>query len=139
MVKLVNYRRSCRRFKDKNVEPEIIDKIIKAMENVPTDGNSMSIHYTIIDDKDIAKKIEDLAYEKMEQVASKGKFASVNKTYYEKMKKRAKIVRKGDLLFCHAPHLFIAHKRAVGRGLKILKMNVLLQTHILNFWQMHLV
>ena len=57
---LVNHR-TCRRYLDKNVEPQIIDKILKALESAPTGGNSCNVEYTIIDDKDRVKAIRDIA------------------------------------------------------------------------------
>lgn len=112
-VKLVNYRRSCRRYQDKHVDSEVLDQILSAMENVPNGGNFMNAEYTLIDDKDLARQIRDTAFEEMEEAASKGIYAStINETYYKEMKERAKVVRKGDLLFPGAPHFFIAHAAA---------------------------
>lgn len=112
-VKLVNYRRSCRRYKDKNVDPKIVDQILSAMENVPNGGNFMNIEYTVVDDKEMARQIRDTAFQEMEDAASRGVYAStINQQYYEQMKERAKVVRKGDLLFSGAPHFFIAHADA---------------------------
>lgn len=112
-VKLVNYRRSCRRYKDKDVDPKIVDQILSAMENVPNGGNFMNIEYTVVDDKELARQIRDTAFQEMEDAASRGVYAStINQQYYEQMKERAKVVRKGDLLFSGAPHFFIAHADA---------------------------
>ena len=51
MERLVVNRRSCRRFLDKNVEPDIITRILSAMAAAPTGGNAMGVEYTVIDDK----------------------------------------------------------------------------------------
>ena len=116
VTRLVNYRRSCRRYLDKNVDQYIIDDILSAMNNVPTGGNSMSVEYTIIDDKEYVKKIRDVAYEKMEKLAKNHAYtSSFSDFYYSKMKESEDVIRNGDLLFCNAPHLFIAHKRASGK------------------------
>ena len=116
MTRLVSTRRSCRRYLKKNVDSKIIDEILTAMENVPTGGNSQGIEYTIIDDIDRVKEIWDVAYQKMDSDAKKGIYTnSFNSFYYNKMKESEKSIRKGDLLFCGAPHLFIAHVRCVGK------------------------
>ena len=116
MENLVKFRRSCRRYQKKNVKPEIIDSILSAMENVPTGGNSSSVEYTVIDDIDRVKEIWNIAYNQMEQNAKRGIYTySFNDFYYRKMKESEKTVRKDDMLFCGAPHLFIAHKRCVGK------------------------
>lgn len=57
MESLVTNRRSCRRYLDKNVDPEILDSIMSAMCAVPTGGNAMEVEYTLIDDKDRVREI----------------------------------------------------------------------------------
>jgi nitroreductase len=39
------------------------------------------------------------------------------------MKKSEKTIRKDDLLFCGAPHLFIAHEKCVGKWAEDSKIN----------------
>jgi hypothetical protein len=39
------------------------------------------------------------------------------------MKQSEKTVRKGDLLFCGAPHLFIAHEKCTGKWAEDSKVN----------------
>ena len=43
MEQLVTTRRSCRRFLDKNVDPEIISRILSAMAAAPTGGNAQAL------------------------------------------------------------------------------------------------
>lgn len=117
MVKLVDYRRSCRRYLDRDVDPEILNQILSAMENVPNGGNFMNVEYTVIDDRKLARRIRDTAFREMEVAASEGICASdITPAYYEQMKQRAKIVRKGDPLFSGAPHFFIAHADVHASG-----------------------
>lgn len=127
--RLVKFRRSCRRYLDKNVDSKIVDKILSCMENVPTGGNSMSVEYTIIDDKDAVDEIRQVAYKKMDDLAKKGIYtSSFSNFYYSKMKESEKTVRKDDLLFCGAPHLFIAHKRAEGKWAEDAKVECIIAT-----------
>ncbi|NLC97413.1 MAG: nitroreductase [Erysipelotrichaceae bacterium] len=124
MERLVTGRRACRRYLDKNVDPKIIDKILYAMQNVPAGGNSNNVEYTVIDDKEEVRRIWEVAYNKMEQDAKKGIYTdSFNKFYYDKMKESEKSVRKDDMLFCGAPHLFIAHTRWFGKWGEDYKIN----------------
>lgn len=124
MERLVANRRSCRRYLDKNVDSVIIDKIMNAMQNVPTGGNSCNVEYTIIDDKEYVKSIWQVAYKKMEENAKSGIYTdSFNDFYYTKMKQSEKTVRKNDMLFCGAPHLFIAHEKCVGKWAEDSKVN----------------
>lgn len=124
MERLVTNRRSCRRFLDKNVDPEVITDILNAMAAAPTGGNSQNVEYTVIDDKDRVHDIWEIAYAKMDSDAKKHKYThSFDDFFYGKMKESEKTVRKGDLLFCGAPHLFIAHERCKGKWAEDSKVN----------------
>jgi nitroreductase/NAD-dependent dihydropyrimidine dehydrogenase PreA subunit len=113
---LVAGRRSCRRYLDKNVDPALLSRILAAMAAAPTGGNSQGVEYTVIDDKDRVDAIRQLAYAKMDADAKQHRYThSFSDFYYKKMKESEQTVRKGDLLFCGAPHLFIAHAKCVGK------------------------
>jgi ferredoxin/nitroreductase len=116
MDRLVAYRRSCRRYQSRNVERDLMDRILKDMENVPTGGNSMGLEMTIIDDIDELDRIWRFVYDGMEANAARGIYsAGMSRSMYQTMKRSESALRKDDLLFCGAPHLFIAHKRAKGQ------------------------
>lgn len=129
MERLVVNRRSCRRYLAQNVDPKIISRILRAMEAAPTGGNSCGVEYTVIDDKDRVHEIWELAYTRMEQAAKSHRYtSSFSDFYYQKMKQSERTVRKGDLLFCGAPHLFIAHERCSGKWAEDSKVNCNLAT-----------
>lgn len=124
MEQLVTSRRSCRRFLDKNVAPDIVTRILSAMAAAPTGGNAQGVEYTVIDDKDRVHEIWQEAYSVMDAKAKKHIYThSFSDFYYSKMKKSEKTVRKDDLLFCGAPHLFIAHEKCVGKWAEDSKTN----------------
>ena len=124
MEQLVTSRRSCRRFLDKNVDPEIITRILSAMAAAPTGGNAQGVEYTVIDDKDRVHEIWQAAYSVMDAKAKQHIYThSFSDFYYGKMKQSEKTVRKDDLLFCGAPHLFIAHEKCVGKWAEDSKVN----------------
>jgi nitroreductase len=78
----------------------------------------------VIDDKERVKEIWRLAYSKMEADAKKHIYTdSFSDFYYRKMKQSEKTVRKNDLLFCGAPHLFIAHEKCTGKWAEDSKVN----------------
>jgi nitroreductase len=129
MERLVTNRRSCRRYLDQNVDPQIISRILSAMACAPTGGNSCNVEYTVIDDKERVKVIHDLAYANMEEAAKHHVYtSSFSDFYYTKMKQSEKTVRKDDLLFCGAPHLFIAHEKCSGKWAEDSKVNCNLAT-----------
>ena len=124
MEQLVTGRRSCRRFLDKNVAPDIVTRILSAMAAAPTGGNAQGVEYTVIDDKDRVHEIWQEAYSVMDAKAKKHIYThSFSDFYYSKMKQSEKTVRKDDLLFCGAPHLFIAHEKCVGKWAEDSKVN----------------
>lgn len=124
MEQLITNRRTCRRFLKKDVDSEIITGMLRTMAAVPTGGNAQGVEYTVIDDKDRVREIWSIAYDKMEAEAKKHHYThSFSDFYYKKMKQSEKTVRKGDLLFCGAPHLFIAHEKCEGKWAEDSKVN----------------
>jgi len=116
LERLVASRRSCRRYRDENVDPAVINRILAAMQNVPAGGNAQTTEYTVVDDKNRMAQIRRVAYSAMEEAATRHRYtSSFDDFYYAKMKQSESSVRKGDLLFCGAPHLFVAHVKATGR------------------------
>lgn len=129
MEQLIVNRRSCRRYLDENVDSKIISKILNAMASAPTGGNACNVEYTVIDDKDRVRAIHDIAYSKMEEAAKHHVYTSgFSDFYYTKMKQSEQTVRKGDMLFCGAPHLFIAHEKCSGKWAEDSKVNCNLAT-----------
>lgn len=124
MERLVVNRRSCRRFLDKNVDKAVLTGILNAMAAVPTGGNAQGVEYTVIDDKERVDEIRKIAYADMDEKARRHIYThSFSDFYYSKMKQSEKSVRKGDLLFCGAPHLFIAHEKCAGKWAEDSKVN----------------
>lgn len=124
MERLIANRRSCRRYLDKNVAPQTVSRILDIMACAPTGGNSCSVEYTVIDDKDRLKEIWKVAYLIMDEAAKKHIYtSSFSDFYYSKMKRSERTLRKGDLLFCGAPHLFIAHEKCIGKWAEDSKVN----------------
>ncbi|MBQ9021471.1 MAG: nitroreductase family protein [Eggerthellaceae bacterium] len=129
LERLVANRRSCRRYLDENVDPAIVSSILAAMQNAPAGGNSQTTEYTVVDDRDRIRAIRDVAYAAMEEAAAHGRYtSSFDDFYYAKMKQSEETVRKGDMLFCGAPHLFVAHAKATGRWAADIAVNCNLAT-----------
>lgn len=124
MQQLIVNRRSCRRYLDENVDIDVINKILKALQSAPTGGNSSSVEYTIINSKDRVKEIWNKAYSKMEEYAKQSSYtSSFSEFYYSKMKESELNIRKNDMLFCGAPNLFIAHDKCSGKWAEDTKVN----------------
>jgi nitroreductase/NAD-dependent dihydropyrimidine dehydrogenase PreA subunit len=52
MAHLLRGRRSVRRYRDENVDPALIDRLLATVANSPTGVNFRSLTFTVIDDKD---------------------------------------------------------------------------------------
>lgn len=106
---IVANRHSCRRFKNKNVDPQIIDKMLDLLANAPNGGNKQLVEFALIDDIKQMDCFRKLAYSEMEALAQKGIYPKgFDKKSYNDMKKWEKTVRP-DMLFCSAPHILIPH------------------------------
>lgn len=112
---LIANRHSCRRYKDKNVDPTIIYDLLNRLSNAPNGGNKQQVEFTLIDDKEQMKHLRKLAYSRMEELAKQGIYPKeFGKESYEDMKRWEKTVRP-DMLFCGAPHILIPHA-PLGHG-----------------------
>ena len=129
MEELIVNHRSCRRYQKKKVDPTIVTRMLKSMAAAPTGGNCCSVEYTVIDDMARVEEIRRAAYQIMDNCAKKHIYTNnFDDFYYEKMKQSEESIRKGDLLFCGAPHLFIAHAKQTGRWGEDMKINCNLAT-----------
>lgn len=73
MDHFVRARRSVRHYKDQNVDPQLIDSILKFLAHVPTGCNAMELTFNVIDDKDVMHKFGD-------QLVTAIQHAAANKT-----------------------------------------------------------
>ena len=59
------------RYLDRDVDPQMISRILDALSAAPTGGNFYNVEYTVIDDKERVREIWRLAYSKMESDAKR--------------------------------------------------------------------
>jgi nitroreductase/NAD-dependent dihydropyrimidine dehydrogenase PreA subunit len=103
---LIKGRRSVRRYKPENLEPELLQRLLDVAWHAPTGMNSRNVLFTVVDDR------EKLARLRGEVMAGLGRMVREEKLP-EGMEFFADFVRlweeKGvDTLFRGAPHLLIA-------------------------------
>lgn len=112
---LVSGRRSHRRYLKKNVEKEVIERILKVLQNAPNGGNKCQVEYTLIDDVEQMDRLRQIVTERMEALARKGIYANgFDEASYRDLKRVQRSVRP-DMVFCGVPHLLIPHA-PVGSG-----------------------
>ena len=113
MDALVSGRRSCRHYKQENVDRELLDHILKVMENTPTGGNKMFVEYTLIDDIDRMNRFRELLRNGYNELKTEGRYPfSWDEESLGIMEDREAQAMNVDMFFCSAPHLFIPHMPA---------------------------
>ena len=106
---LIANRRSCRRYQDRNVPPDIIRDMLSRLANAPNGGNKQQVEFTLIDDKEQMAYFRRLAYQEMERLVGQDIYpVGFDRASYADMKRWETTVRP-DMLFCGAPHLLIPH------------------------------
>lgn len=112
---LIANRHSCRRFLRKDVDPALIEAMIRALGNAPNGGNKQQVEFTLIDDRTQMDAFRALAYGQMERLAAAGVYpAGFDRESYGDMKRWEQTVRP-EMLLCGAPYLLIPHA-PLGRG-----------------------
>lgn len=136
LLNFIKYRRSVRKFKNKEIEKEKILKIIDAGRYTQTSTNSQDVSYTVVTDK--LGELRDLAYESLRK---KGEAILSNLTpetshleryarmwiySYEMYKKDPK---KNDKLFFNAPlAIFVTTPNPINGGLASSNMELMTDT-----------
>lgn len=102
---LTRGRRSIRHYQDKNVEPELISRLLADISNAPTGRNSRTLTFTVFDDKEVLDWFRTEAMKALQDVANSGnlpqKYAFLERSiirYFEE---------HGDPIFRGAPHAII--------------------------------
>ena len=105
-------RRSTRKYLDKKVSQELLDKIIETGRYAPSGGNNQSNHFLVIQNKQIIAhlvKMVEKAFSKME----------ITENMYRSLQNSINLSKKGGYVFCYnAPVLIIvANKKDYGNNL----------------------
>ena len=104
-------RRSTRKYLDKKVSQELLDKIIETGRYAPSGGNNQSNHFLVIQNKQIIAhlvKMVEKAFSKME----------ITENMYSSLQNSINLSKKGGYVFCYnAPVLIIvANKKDYGNN-----------------------
>lgn len=105
MIALVRGRRSVRRYRDENVEPALLQRLLAALSNAPSAINRRALTFTVIDDKAVMKKFRQKALKGLEEA---GKAGRVPSQYAYLMQAVPAWTGEGvDMIFRGAPHLLV--------------------------------
>ena len=103
---LIKGRRSVRRYRPENLEPELLQRLLDVAWHAPTGMNTRDVLFTVVDDREKLARLRDEVMAGLGRLVREGKLP-------EGMEFFADFVRlweeKGvDILFRDAPHLLIA-------------------------------
>ena len=104
-------RRSTKKYLDKEVSQELLEKIIETGRYAPSGGNSQSNHFLVIQNKQIIAhlvKMVEKAFSQME----------ITENMYRSLQNSINLSKKGGYVFCYnAPVLIIvANKKDCGNN-----------------------
>ena len=105
-------RRSTRRFSDKPVEREKLDKIIEAGRYAPSGGNSQTCHFIVVRNKEVLANLAKLvqsAFAKME----------IAEGMYKSIVNSIRASQKGNYVFHYAPDtlIIVANRKDYGNNI----------------------
>lgn len=98
---LIKARRSCRIFKQENIDTETMNKLKNILNWAPTGVNFRNLHFTIVENKDTMNNIKELLYKKLRFLL---RFVPLKKSL-QGFKKA--ILSGNDVIFRHAPHMIV--------------------------------
>lgn len=111
-LEAIRTRRSTRRFSDKPVELEKLDKIVNAGRYAPSGGNSQTCHFIVVRNKEVLAKLAELAqsaFAKME----------ITKGMYKSIANSIRASKKGNYVFHYDPDTLIiaANQKDYGNNI----------------------
>ncbi len=114
MDALITNRRSCRSFRQENVDKALIEHILRICGNSPTGSCNQIYEFTVIDDMDVMREFTTILRDEMLEETAKGnnppRFDDVDMAMI-----RGKYEQGEEFCFRGAPHLLAAHA-PIGRG-----------------------
>jgi nitroreductase/NAD-dependent dihydropyrimidine dehydrogenase PreA subunit len=103
---LIKGRRSVRRYREENVDPELMQRLLDVAWHAPTGVNARQVRFTVIDDREKLALLRDEVMAGLVRLSSENRIPK-SMAYFSRFVKvweRQKL----DLIFRNAPHLLIA-------------------------------
>lgn len=102
---LMQTRRSIRKFKDEEVDPNLIHHLISMASYAPTAKNENAVQFTVVDTRKDMTKLRDLAYNRIKQYFEENRLPE--KLLYLNNFREVWEAKHIDVIFRDAPHLLI--------------------------------
>jgi len=104
MLSLVRGRRSVRQYREENVSPELLRRLLETLGNVPTGVNRMALTFSVIDDRETMRRFRDKAYRLIAEAVEAATTSDHNMSFLQETS-NAWRERGEDTIFRGAPHL----------------------------------
>ncbi len=105
MNALIKGRRSVRHYKDENVDPALIRRLLETAWHAPTGKNARGVLLTVIDTKEALSRFRSEVLEGLGRLVDSGKMPPGKERFTDIYKAWAE--KKVDILFRGAPHLLV--------------------------------
>lgn len=103
MDHFVRSRRSVRHYKEENVDPALIDRLLKSLAHVPTGCNAQELTFNVIDDRTVMRRFSDRVVTALFKAAERNASAHPLLAQIKSMSPGA----VSNLVFRGAPHALI--------------------------------
>ena len=103
---LIKGRRSVRQYKDENLEPELLQRLLDVAWQAPTGHNARQVRFTVIDDKKTMARFREQAMTALMRVVREKQLPAGLEFFAEFVERWEK--QGVDAIFRGAPHLIIA-------------------------------
>lgn len=105
LLSLIKSRRSIRQYKNENLDTETMQKLKDMLKFVPTGCNHHSLHFAIIEDKDVMDRFRNRTNNKIKKMFLS---AQKNNIVIKKFARYQKAFLDGeDVIFREAPHMVV--------------------------------
>ena len=102
---LVRARRSVRQYRDRNVDPELIQRLLQTLEHAPTGVNCRQLSFTVIEDKAVLARFRTRVMAGLMQALDGGQLPDAT-GYLTRMLGQWRDQGR-DVIFRGAPHLLV--------------------------------
>lgn len=114
MDMLLRGRRSVRRYKKQNVQPELLRQLLDAAWNAPTGVNNLGVLFTVIDDMEHMEAFRAEVYARLDELVFGEKRVEHPAMSYLGWAAKQRRKSGADVIFRGAPHMLIASSASAG-------------------------
>jgi len=106
LATLIKGRRSVRRYRDENLDPQLLDDLLAVAWHAPSGVNSRQVQFTVIDDRAAMQAFREAAYAELAELVATGELPEERAFFAEFARMWQE--EGTDVLFRGAPHLLVA-------------------------------